>query len=79
MSSSTTLVNNVPLLSLNRGTFIFKASGALDIQIQLGSEGYSTVTGGVIASVQSSEIELPDCDIQITNAGAETLILSRSR
>jgi len=75
----TTLKNDAPFEGLNNGTFVYKASGALDIQIQINDEGYDTVTDGVIGAAGTGIIKLPDCDIQITNAGAETLIISRTK
>ena len=73
----TTLINDTPM-ELNRGVFVFKSTGALDIQMQIGTEGFTTITDGVLAGAEDGTMTIPDCEIQITNAGSQTLTISRT-
>jgi len=77
---SITLKNNQEHKDFKGGVYIYKTSGALDIQQQLDKEGFATVTDGVIAGAESGIIELAlDSDVKVANGGANTLILSHVR
>ena len=73
---SITLANNEQA-SFASGQYIYKADGALDIQLQLYAEGFATVEGGGLTTAGNGVIVI-DGDIKVINAGANTLTLKRS-
>jgi hypothetical protein len=62
---------------LTGGDYTFKTTGALDIQMQIDSEGFATIEGGVYAA-SDGVMTLPDCQVKIVNMGANSLVLARS-
>jgi len=73
-----TLINDTPIKIVKGGDYIFKPSGGLDVQIQLDSEGFDTIPSGSLTAADSGIIvRLSPCQLQITNAGSETLTIER--
>lgn len=73
-----TLTNNQEREIQNGGTYVFKTSAALDIQMQIENEGFATIPDGVIAGATTGQvIDLPICKIKVVNAGAGILSISR--
>jgi len=71
------LINDVPLRIVG-GDYIFKPSGALDVQIQIDSEGFDTIPSGSLTAADSGiVVTLSPCELKITNAGSETLTFER--
>ena len=73
-----TLTNDRTQPIIKGGKYVFKTSGALDIQIQIGDEGFATIPDGVIAGVTTGQvIDLPICTLKVINGGANILTFSR--
>ena len=74
----TTLKNDISIKIVKGGDYIFKPSGALDVQVQLDGEGFDTIPSGSLTVADSGiVVRLSPCDLQITNAGAETMTIAR--
>ncbi len=73
-----TLTNDRTQDIIKGGTYVFKTSGSLDIQIQIDTEGFATIPDGVISGATTGQVlELPVCTLKVINAGTETLTYSR--
>ncbi len=55
------------------GDYVLKASGALDVQYQMGDEAFTTITGASFATAGEGLVTLPICILKCANAGANTL------
>ena len=72
------LKNDVPIEIIKGGDYIFKPSGALDVQVEIDGEGFDTIPDGSLTAADSGiVVRLSPCQLQITNAGAETLVIKR--
>ena len=56
------------------GTYALKVSGALTLQWDLDGTGFSDFTGSAFTAAGDVIIELPDCLIKVTLAGANTAL-----
>ena len=71
----TILVNNQETV-MGMGSYVLKASGALDLQWDLDDgNGFNTVTGGSFTAASDNIITLPTCKLKVINAGANTLTI----
>ena len=70
-----TLLNDENVV-LAKGSYAFKADGALEIQSQFGDEVFSTMTDGVVTEASDFILKLPACALKVVNAGANSLIIS---
>lgn len=68
MSNKSVLANNEET-EVNAGLYIFKATGALDVQVQLDEEGFNNITDGSFTGVTTGTIRLSG-EIKVVNAGA---------
>ena len=76
----TTLKNDQSADIIKGGTYIFKTDGALDIQMQIDSEGFATVPDGAIVGVTTgTEIDLPVCTLKVANGSTNSLTFARVR
>ena len=74
----TTLINDVPITIVKGGDYIFKPSGGLNVQIQLASEGFDTIPEGALTAADSGVVvRLSPCQLQISGAGSETMVIER--
>lgn len=73
------LNNDVPIEIVKGGDYIFKPSGALDVQQELNGEGFDTLPNGSLTAADSGVVVrlAYNSKLMITNAGAETLVISR--
>ena len=74
----TTLNTATDTATVTGGDYTFKTTGALDIQIQIDAEGFSTIEGGSYSGVSDGVMTLPACQVKIINMGANSLVLARS-
>lgn len=79
--ATTITENSLPIKGLQGGVYVYKTSGALEIQQQLDDEGFATVTDGSIAGAESGLIELAlNSQVRVgAGGGASTLTLSLVR
>lgn len=73
-----TLGNNEEM-DIIEGLYAFKATGALDIQVQLYNEGFADVTDGSFAAAETGVIQLPRGQLKVVNAGANEFIFSTTK
>jgi hypothetical protein len=66
------LANNATT-RVSPGKYALRVSGALDLQWQLESEGFNTITDGSFSAASDVTVELPICEIKVINGGANTL------
>jgi hypothetical protein len=78
--ATTITESSLPIKDLQGGVYVYKTSGALEIQQELDNEGFATVTDGSIAGAESGLIELAlNSRVRVFNGGASTLTLSLVR
>ena len=73
-----TLGNN-DTQGFDAGIYIFKTTGALDLQWQLEAEGFSTVTNGSYSAAADGTLELPVCELKVINATTETITIKKAQ
>ena len=66
-----TLTNNQQT-RMGAGSYAYKVTGALELQIQLDGEGFSTITDGAFTAAGDGIVEFAPCDVKVINAGANT-------
>ena len=66
------LLNN-ETLPVIAGDYVVKASGALDVQYQMGDEAFTTITGASFSTAGEGLVTLPICILKCANAGANIL------
>ena len=74
----TTLANNESA-NFKGGEYVFKTTGALDLQMQINDEGFDTVTDGSFSAVTDGAITLPICLLKVINASSNTITIKQSR
>ena len=57
------------------GRYSFKVTGALDLQMQIATEGFTTLTDGGFTTAADGIIELPVCTLKAINATTESILL----
>jgi hypothetical protein len=66
------LLNN-ETAKLIAGDYVIKASGALDVQYQMGDEAFTTIVGNSYTTAGEALVTLPICTLKCANAGANIL------
>ena len=61
------------------GFYVFKTTGALDLQWKIGDEDFSTITNGSYSAAADGTLDLPICLLKVINAGSETITIKRAR
>ena len=74
-----TLTANSDQTKVSGGDYTFKVTGALDIQIQIEDEAFSTIESGSYSVASDGVMTLPECTVKIINMGANSLILANVR
>ena len=73
-----TLANDRTQDIIKGGKYVFKTSGALDIQMQIDNEGFATIPDGVIAGATTGQvIDLPSCTLKVVNGSTFALTFAR--
>ena len=74
MSITLTANNDAEILS--GGDYSFKVDGALDLQWQFGTEGFSTIDDGSFSAAGTGVLSLPQCTLKVINASTNSITLS---
>ena len=74
----TTIINNEELELLS-GDYAYKTTGALDLQIQLGTEGFHTLEGGSFTGVNTGLMTLPTCTLKVINGSTFSFIIKDTK
>ena len=79
MSISVTLTADNDTQIFSGGDYSFKVDGALDVQWQMDSEGFSTIDDGSFTAAGTGVMSLPQCTLKVINASTNAITLSRVR
>ena len=79
MSISVTLTANNDTQLISGGDYSFKVDGALDLQWQLDTEGFTTIDDGSFSGAGTGVLSLPECTLKVINASTNEIVLSRVR
>jgi len=73
-----TLLNNQSI-KVSGGKYALKVGGALDLQWQVKTEGFSTITDGSFSAASDVIIDLPACEVKVINGSTNELEINPVR
>ena len=73
-----TTLADTDIKNFGAGEYVFKTTGALDLQWQIGDEPFSTITNGSYSAAADGTLSLPICRLKVINGTTETITIKKT-